>query len=185
MVNDYIYMIGNCDSQERRNFDREKIKVLFKFPEHPLVVFDTICNNPQFDIALLAEKTGFHRKNISSTINKLKQMGIIKQLNEDRKWGCLYAYEPLMGTILVKVGVSKDPQKRVKQLQTGNGDSLYLLYTEGFECPRKELLKIETMLHRNLSHLCHKKKGEWFEIDKNNTEKIKNAIIWHRIRYDN
>ena len=87
--------------------------------------------------------------------------------------------------ILVKVGVSRNPEKRVKQLQTGNSDSLFLLFTEEFECSRKDLLQIESKLHRGLSHICSKKTGEWFEVDTTNIEKIKNAVIWHRIRYDN
>lgn len=89
------------------------------------------------------------------------------------------------GKILVKVGVSKNPEKRVKQLQTGNSDSLSLLFTEEFECSRKNLLQIEHKLHLGLAHICSKKTGEWFEIDTSNIEKVKNAVIWHRIRYDN
>jgi predicted transcriptional regulator len=185
MTNDYIYMIGNEISQEQRASDREKVRALFKFPEHSLKIFDTICEKPQFDVASLVKKTGFPRQNVTSTVHKLEQAGIIKQINEGKQWGCQYLYEPLVGTVLVKVGVSKNPQKRVKQLQTGNSDSLHLLFTEEFECSRKNLLKIEHMVHTSLSHICHKKTGEWFEIDKNNAEQVKNTIIWHRIRYDN
>ena len=36
----------------------------------------------------------------------------------------------------VKIGVSKHPIKRLKQLQTGNQSKLELLFTEEFECDR-------------------------------------------------
>jgi predicted GIY-YIG superfamily endonuclease len=96
-----------------------------------------------------------------------------------------YVYIISNGEGLIKVGVSKNPTKRVKQLQTGNGESLSLLFTEEFECSRKELLKIENKIHKHLANICSKKKGEWFEISNTNLEQIKNTIIWHRIRYDN
>lgn len=86
---------------------------------------------------------------------------------------------------LIKVGISKNPTKRVKQLQTGNGQKLTLLFTEEFECTRQELLKIEKKIHSDLSHLCTKKVGEWFKINSDILDRIKNTIIWHRIRYDN
>ena len=86
---------------------------------------------------------------------------------------------------LIKVGISKNPTKRVKQLQTGNGQKLTLLFTEKFECTRQELLKIEKKIHSDLSHLCTKKVGEWFKINSDILDRIKNTIIWHRIRYDN
>lgn len=86
---------------------------------------------------------------------------------------------------LIKVGISKNPTKRVKQLQTGNGHKLTLLFTEEFECTRQELLKIEKKIHSDLSHLCTKKVGEWFKINSDILDRIKNTIIWHRIRYDN
>lgn len=89
------------------------------------------------------------------------------------------------GDGLIKVGVSKNPKKRVKQLQTGNGEVLKLLFTEEFECSRYELLQIESKIHRYLSmHMCQKKTGEWFNISNTDIENIKNIIIWHRIRYD-
>lgn len=85
---------------------------------------------------------------------------------------------------LIKVGISKNPTRRVKQLQTGNGEVLKLLFTEEFKCPRKKLLQIEDKIHKYLSNMCKKKTGEWFEITDTDLESIKNIITWHRIRYD-
>lgn len=84
----------------------------------------------------------------------------------------------------IKVGLSKDPQKRIKQLQTGNGDKLSLIFQECFECNRKKVFKIEKMIHRSLSSLCSKKEGEWFLLNSENIDRVKNTITWHRIRYD-
>ena len=41
----------------------------------------------------------------------------------------------------VKVGISKNPTKRLSQLQTGHPTKLQLVYTAEFECSRNQLLK--------------------------------------------
>ena len=50
----------------------------------------------------------------------------------------------------IKVGISKNPKRRLKQLQTGNQNKLTLLFTEEFECERDHLLKIEKLVHKDL-----------------------------------
>jgi len=50
----------------------------------------------------------------------------------------------------IKCGVSCNPKRRVKQLQTGNEHKLTLLFTEEFECERKHLLHIEKAVHNRL-----------------------------------
>lgn len=61
-----------------------------------------------------------------------------------------------------KIGVSKHPKKRVKQLQTGNSSELKLV-----EAYQSELAhKIEKTLQRRYSHL--KKEGEWFDMSISN-----------------
>jgi len=57
-----------------------------------------------------------------------------------------------------KIGVSKHPKKRVKQLQTGNSSELKLVETYQSEHANK----IEKSLHRRYSYL--KKEGEWFDM---------------------
>lgn len=57
-----------------------------------------------------------------------------------------------------KIGVSKNPKKRVKQLQTGNSSELKLI--DSF--PSEYANKIEKALHNQLSHC--KKEGEWFDM---------------------
>ena len=57
-----------------------------------------------------------------------------------------------------KIGIGKNPKKRIKQLQTGNDDELLLIETYQSEIPSK----IEGILHRNYGSL--KKRGEWFTL---------------------
>jgi predicted GIY-YIG superfamily endonuclease len=57
-----------------------------------------------------------------------------------------------------KIGVSKNPQKRLLQLQTGNSSKLNLV--EYY--PSEYANKIEKTIHNFLSH--QKKEGEWFDI---------------------
>ena len=57
-----------------------------------------------------------------------------------------------------KIGVSKHPKKRVKQLQTGNSSELKLIESYQSEYANK----VERTLQRRYSHL--KKEGEWFDM---------------------
>lgn len=57
-----------------------------------------------------------------------------------------------------KIGVSKNPKKRVKQLNTGNSSMLKLVMSYESEIANK----IEKTLHRKYSHLS--KEGEWFDL---------------------
>ena len=85
----------------------------------------------------------------------------------------------------IKVGVSNNPTRRVKQLQTGNEHKLTLLFTEEFECERKHLLHIENAVHKALRRMSNKCIGEWFEIDESKMDSIKNTLTYYRIRYEN
>lgn len=57
-----------------------------------------------------------------------------------------------------KIGIAKDPKKRICQLQTGNSDQLELIETYQSENARK----IETALHNYYSY--GKMVGEWFDL---------------------
>ena len=57
-----------------------------------------------------------------------------------------------------KIGKSKNPNKRIEQLQTGNSSKLKLISTYQSELSNK----IEGTLHRKYSYL--KKEGEWFDL---------------------
>lgn len=60
----------------------------------------------------------------------------------------------------VKLGISKDPQRRVKQLQTGHANHLRVFHAEPF--PAAETRLYERCLHRDLGYL--RRQGEWFDL---------------------
>jgi predicted GIY-YIG superfamily endonuclease len=69
-----------------------------------------------------------------------------------------------------KIGIAKNPKKRIKQLQTGNSDELTLIETY----PSENASKIESALHRQFSHV--KLNGEWFDLSiKEESQFIKNC----------
>ena len=57
-----------------------------------------------------------------------------------------------------KIGVAKDPRKRLKEIQTGNSSELLIVDMYQTE----NSFKIEKILHRRYSHL--HKHGEWFSL---------------------
>ena len=61
-----------------------------------------------------------------------------------------------------KIGVSKHPKKRIKELQTGNASELKLVETYQSEYANK----IEKILQRRYLHL--HKEGEWFDMSISN-----------------
>ena len=66
-----------------------------------------------------------------------------------------------------KIGISKNPNKRIKQLNTGNSSLLKLV--NSYQTDYAE--KIEGTLHRKYSHL--HKHGEWFDLS------IENEVIFN------
>lgn len=59
-----------------------------------------------------------------------------------------------------KVGISKDPQRRLKDLQTGFPQKLKIHMMKETESTKTRLL--ETVIHHHLKH--HKTHGEWFDM---------------------
>lgn len=60
----------------------------------------------------------------------------------------------------VKLGVSNDPERRLRQLQTGHAERLHLFHTEPVDSERSRLF--ERLLHRDINH--HRQHGEWFRL---------------------
>lgn len=57
-----------------------------------------------------------------------------------------------------KIGIAKNPKKRILQLQTGNSDELVLIDSYASE----NASKIERTLHHQYSHA--RNMGEWFDL---------------------
>ena len=59
-----------------------------------------------------------------------------------------------------KLGISTNPARRVKQLQTGHSETLAVRYSEEVD-PDKVYL-FEKLLHRDINYL--RQRGEWFKL---------------------
>ena len=59
-----------------------------------------------------------------------------------------------------KIGLSKDVNKRLKSLQTGNPEKLKIHYT--IECPSDKTRKLESKIHAELAY--KRLSGEWFDM---------------------
>lgn len=84
----------------------------------------------------------------------------------------------------VKIGITKNPTRRLKQIQTGHPNKLEIIYKEEFNCTPTHIMRIESKLHLELSRKFKKLQGEWFSINPDDYETVKNQIIFFRIRYE-
>ena len=74
----------------------------------------------------------------------------------------------------VKIGFSVDPDKRVRQLQTGHASPLVVFYREEVEAG--QIRALEKIVHRLLSH--RRQKGEWFSLNPSDAVlEIKHAVM--------
>jgi hypothetical protein len=62
-----------------------------------------------------------------------------------------------------KIGYSINPEKRLKQLQTGHAHPLKLWFAQAV--PNHEARRIERQIHCTIGHL--RTKGEWFSVSVN------------------
>jgi hypothetical protein len=76
----------------------------------------------------------------------------------------------------VKFGFSKDPDRRVRALQTGCADELVLLET--ISVPEDSVQEYERLLHSEFAHL--RTRGEWFAIS---GEDAVAYLTWFEIHY--
>ena len=75
-----------------------------------------------------------------------------------------------------KIGVTKDLNKRIKSLQTGNSSELKLIESFRTDYP----FRLETMLHRNFEQ--YRELNEWFRIPKDIVYDFKNkCIVFNKI----
>lgn len=72
----------------------------------------------------------------------------------------LYVIASASGIGPCKLGVSNNPEARLKQLQTGHPESLKLYHQEPASAENVKIL--ERLLHRDINYL--RKHGEWFNL---------------------
>jgi hypothetical protein len=77
----------------------------------------------------------------------------------------------------VKLGISADPDQRVRELQTGHPEPLKVLHREPVDLERVRLF--ERLLHRDNNH--HRLHGEWFNLT---VEQATAYVIFTIIQYD-
>jgi hypothetical protein len=75
-----------------------------------------------------------------------------------------------------KVGISVNPQSRLRALQTGHPEKLHIHYQVATEAAQTRLL--ETVIHRQIKF--HRTHGEWFNI---NLTDLKLQVDFVMIRY--
>ena len=74
----------------------------------------------------------------------------------------------------VKIGFSNNPEKRLKQLQTGHPNILTLHYKEEIDSSNVKIL--EKIIHKENKH--HNVSGEWFNLSPQDAVlEIKHALI--------
>ena len=76
-----------------------------------------------------------------------------------------------------KVGISKNPERRLKNLQTASPHKLRIHVKQPTDAVKVK--QLETLIHRNLSN--YHTLGEWFNLD---LEKLKLQIEYALIRYE-
>jgi len=73
-----------------------------------------------------------------------------------------------------KIGISNNPEKRLRSLQTGNPDKLMIHYI--FEVDDRYAARYEAHIHS--CHRYKKKVGEWFDMTK---EEVVDMLIFHEM----
>lgn len=75
-----------------------------------------------------------------------------------------------------KIGITNNPERRLKTLQTGHPNKLFIHYTE--EIDSTQVRHIEQTIHKLINR--HRLQGEWFDLELN--EAIA-EVKYARMRY--
>ena len=99
-------------------------------------------------------------------------MSIVQHINITM----LYIYAIGNKDSLQKIGYAADPAKRLKQLQTGNPEQLYLHHS--IQVPDSRARLVEQHIHKELNY--KRTKGEWFKLTPSEARQFLNyaAIRW-------
>ena len=75
-----------------------------------------------------------------------------------------------------KIGISNDPKRRLKDLQTGHPNKLKIHYKE--KVPTDQVRLIEQTIHKTINH--RRTHGEWFDLE---LDQAIAEVKFARIRY--
>ncbi len=95
-------------------------------------------------------------KSLIDNSDIIKAYDLIKKFDADYIQ-CKYVYASIDSQCRVKIGISNNPEQRIKNLNIGNADKLELIFTKKANKPRYES---EVILHKKCSdfHI----RSEWF-----------------------
>jgi hypothetical protein len=95
-------------------------------------------------------------KSLIDNSDIIKAYDLIKKFDAD-DIQCKYVYAAIDSQCRVKIGISNNPEQRIKNLNIGNADKLELIFTKKANKPRYES---EVILHKKCSdfHI----RSEWF-----------------------
>lgn len=76
--------------------DLKRIRGIGRSHISATVIMQAFGNKPQMNITEIAKSTGYARKNVINSVNKLVELGILRP-TLDKKWGQIYCYDNLIG----------------------------------------------------------------------------------------
>ena len=76
--------------------DLKRIQAIGRSRISATVIMQAFGNKPQMNITEIVTATGYARKNVINSVNKLVELGILRP-TLDKKWGQIYCYDKLIG----------------------------------------------------------------------------------------
>ncbi len=76
--------------------DLKRIQAIGRSRISATVIMQAFGNKPQMSITEIVTATGYARKNVINSVNKLVELGILRP-TLDKKWGQIYCYDKLIG----------------------------------------------------------------------------------------
>lgn len=76
--------------------DLKRIRGIGRSRISATVIMQAFGNKPQMNITEIVNTTGYARKNVINSVNKLVELGILRP-TLDKKWGQIYCYDKLIG----------------------------------------------------------------------------------------
>ncbi len=76
--------------------DLKRIQAIGRSRISATVIMQAFGNKPQMNVTEIVNATGYARKNVINSVNKLVELGILRP-TLDKKWGQIYCYDNLIG----------------------------------------------------------------------------------------
>ena len=156
----------NTFNTEIISTDRAKIENIGRSKNTALAIFDTFCKTPQLDITTLCKQTKIPRPTITNTLKLLCNTGIISKVENGKKWGQLYRYEGIIGSL-------EDFKNNTTQTQNKNGLFLYFNGRERAEKLTNTPTKVKFHPNKSFNSLPNNEKSKNLVLVKDNIDACK------------